>query len=73
MTEFNATDLRTLTSRELLALGVTDIAYVKPAVEEGVKGFAMHAADGTPLGFVASRELAFAALKQHDLEPLSVH
>jgi hypothetical protein len=35
--------------------------------------WAAYAADGTRLGLMPTRELAFAALKQHDLEPVSVH
>ena len=65
--------LRTLSSRELYALGIQDVAYVKKVREDGVEAFAVHAADGTRLGLLATRELAIAALKQHDLEPLSVH
>ncbi|HLI10914.1 MAG TPA: DUF1150 family protein [Alphaproteobacteria bacterium] len=66
-------DLRHLTSQELHALGIQDIAYVKKITEDGVTAFAVHAADGTRLGVMATRELAFAALRQHDLEPVSVH
>jgi hypothetical protein len=66
-------DLRDITSRELYALGVQELAYVKKVTEKGAEGYAVFAADGTQLGLMASRELAFAALKQHDLEPMSVH
>jgi hypothetical protein len=40
---------------------------------DGTLAFGAYAADGTPLGAMPSRELAFAALKQHDLEPVNVH
>lgn len=66
-------DFRHLTTREFYALGVQQVAYVKKAAEDGAVGYAIHAADGSRIGFVATRELAFAALKQNDLEPLSVH
>ena len=69
----DATNLRHMTARELYALGVPDIAYVKTVTENGVTGWALYAADGTRLGLMPTRELAFAALKQHDLEPVSVH
>lgn len=68
-----AHDLRSLSSRELYALGVQQLAYVKKVSENGAEAYAVFAADGTQLGVMATRELAFAALKQHDLEPLSVH
>lgn len=66
-------NIRAITSRELYALGVQNIAYVKKVEADGIEAYAMHAADGTQLGLMASRELAFATLKQHDLEPASVH
>jgi hypothetical protein len=36
-------------------------------------GFGIFAADGTGIGAAPSRELAFVAARQHDLEPVSVH
>ncbi|HUI16786.1 MAG TPA: DUF1150 family protein [Alphaproteobacteria bacterium] len=70
----NVTDsLRSITSRELYALGVQELAYVKRVSQEGADAYGVFAADGTPLGIMATRELAFAALKQHDLEPMSAH
>ena len=66
-------DLRQLSAREFTALGLQHIAYVRPVTVEGKDAFGAFAADGTPLGAMATRELAFAALKQHDLEPVSVH
>ena len=49
------------------------IAYIKPFTVEGRAGFAIHAADGTPIGWCEKREVAFAAVRQQDLEPVSVH
>lgn len=49
------------------------IAYVKPWSVEGRPGFAVHASDGTPIGWYDDRAVAFAAVRQHDLEPVSVH
>ncbi|HXQ65732.1 MAG TPA: DUF1150 family protein [Alphaproteobacteria bacterium] len=66
-------DLRTITSRELYVLGLQELAYVKKVSEKGADAYAVFAADGTQLGLMATRELAFATLKQHDLEPVSVH
>ncbi len=69
----DATNFRHLTARELYALGVENVAYVKTVTENGVMAWAAYAADGTRLGLMPTRELAFAVLKQHDLEPVSVH
>lgn len=49
------------------------LAYVKAVVFEGVAAYAIHAADGTQLAIVASRDLAFATVRQHDMNPVSVH
>ncbi len=49
------------------------IAYIKPFAVEGRPGYAIHAADGTPIGWCESRAIAFAAVRQQDLEPVSVH
>jgi hypothetical protein len=65
--------IRQMSARELALFGIQDIAYIKPVVTDGRVGYAAHAADGTPIAVLASRELAFATLRRHDLEPLLVH
>jgi hypothetical protein len=54
-------------------LGVQDLAYIKRVVVDGTSGYAVHAADGTQIALLADREVAFATVRQHDLEPVSVH
>ena len=53
--------------------GKTHVAYVKHVQRADAAGWAIHAADGAPMGMAPSRDLAFAAIKQHEMEPLSVH
>lgn len=65
--------LRQLTPGDFAALGVEQIAYVKPVLVEGHRRFAIHAADGTQVAIVEDRDVAMATVVQHDLEPLSVH
>jgi len=65
--------LKDLSPNDLLVLGLNDIAYLKPAVVDGKKVFAIHAADGSQLAFVESKEVGLAAMQQHDLEPVSLH
>jgi hypothetical protein len=65
--------IRNISSRELAVFGMQDLAYVKPVVVNGVTGFAVHAADGTQVAVLPDREIALATIRQHDLEPLSVH
>ena len=65
--------IRHMTSRELALFGMQDLAYVKPVLVDGVSAFAVHAADGTQVTVLPNREIALATVRQHDLEPLSVH
>lgn len=71
--EVVAFDVRHLSEQQLAALGVSHIAYVKPVMVNGVQGFAIHAADGTPMAVTGDREVAVAAVVQHEMLPLSVH
>jgi hypothetical protein len=75
-------------SPETLAhIGDGRIAYVKairsedvaalfpeaPQIAPGLKLFALHAADGTPIMVTDTREAAVANAWSHELEPVSVH
>jgi hypothetical protein len=65
--------LKNLSATELLTFGLNDLAYLKPASVNGQSVYAIHAADGSQLAFVANREVGFAAMQQHELEPVSLH
>ena len=65
--------IRHMSSRELALFGMQDLAYVKPVLVNGVTAFAVHAADGTQVTVLPDRDIALATVRQHDLEPLSVH
>lgn len=86
--EMNPIDGKTEISAEALAhLGDGEIAYVKtirsedvpalfpqaPQIAPGLKLFALHAADGTPIMLTDSREAAIANAWQQELETVSVH
>jgi hypothetical protein len=75
-------------TREALAqLGDGEIAYIKtirsedvpamfpqaPEIAPGLKLFALHAADGTPIMITDSREAAVANAWSNELQTLSVH
>ncbi|HEY1723264.1 MAG TPA: DUF1150 family protein [Magnetospirillaceae bacterium] len=62
-----------MSARDFATWGVEDVAYIRFASIDGKKGWAIFAADGSAIGVAAERELAFAAARQNDLEPLSVH
>jgi len=66
-------DVRHMTADQLGSLGISHIAYVKPVVVNGEAGFAIHAADGTPMALAGDRATAMAAIVQHEMMPLSVH
>jgi hypothetical protein len=71
----------------LAGLGGGKIAYIKsirsedvrslfpqaPQLAPGLKLFALHAADGTPIMVTDSREAALANASDHELETVSVH
>jgi len=66
-------DVRHLSEQQLAVLGVSHIAYVKPVTVNGIQGFAIHAADGTPMAVAGNRDVAIASVVQHEMLPLSVH
>jgi len=66
-------DVRHMSEQQLAALGVSHFAYVKPVIVNGVAGFAIHAADGTPMAVAGDRDVAVAAIVQHEMHALSVH
>lgn len=63
----------TVTQKDLAAWGVNDVAYVKTVHDDGATYYTIHAADGTQMAVMNNRQTAWAAIRQHDLEPLSVH
>jgi hypothetical protein len=65
--------LRNLSARDFAQLGAEQVAYLKPVVMNGAHAFAIHAADGTPIGAAPSAQLAAAAIRQHEMEPALVH
>ena len=88
MTEGNTVIFEPDVSLQPLAtLGEGDIAYVKqirsedvpglfpqaPQIAPGLKLFALHAADGTPIMLTDSREAAIANAWSNELEAVSVH
>jgi hypothetical protein len=67
------TKTKPFSRRDFAEFGRTEIAYVKAVKAGGATVYAIHAADGTHLWQFDSQELACAALRQHDLCPVSVH
>lgn len=65
--------IKQMTAKDLASLGLTHVAYVKPVTVEGRTAYSIHAADGTEMGVMDDRDVAFSAIRVHDLEPMSVH
>lgn len=68
-----AVDIRNLTQAQLMQLGMSQLAYVKPVWMDGETAFAIFAADGSPMAVAADCELAVAAIMQHEMVPALVH
>jgi hypothetical protein len=66
-------DIRHLSSEQLGRLGVEQIAYVKAVMMNGMVAYAIHAADGTPMAVAGDREVAIAAVHQHEMLVSLVH
>ncbi len=65
--------LNALTPAQWAASLLDRVAYIKPVSNEGATVYAVHAADGTRIAIIGDRETAYAAVRQHELEPMSVH
>jgi len=65
--------LKNISPREFALLGMHDMAYVKRVVVNDERQFAIHSADGTQLALMPSEDIAYATVRQNDLEPMSVH
>ena len=66
-------DVRKMTPEQLAQLGVPDLAYIKPVLMNGAAAFAIHAADGSPMAVATERDMAIAAVVQHEMMPSLVH
>jgi hypothetical protein len=66
-------NIRHISAEQLAELGVARIAYVKPVEFNGAQGFAIHAANGTPMALAADRDVAIALIMQHEMAPALVH
>jgi hypothetical protein len=66
-------DIRHITTAQLAQLGVSQLAYIKPVTVGGEDAFAIHAADGTPMGVAPNRDLAWGAIVEHEMVPALVH
>lgn len=73
MNKGQTTKTTTFSPQDFAALGLHQVAYVRPEVLNNQIFWSIHAADGTELARLVDRDTAFAACRQNELEPLSVH
>ncbi len=66
-------DVRHLSEAQLAQLGLQQIAYIRPILVNGETGYSIHAADGTPMAVAGDRDVAIAAVLQHEMMPALVH
>jgi hypothetical protein len=66
-------EFQPLSTRDFAALGIQAVAYITASARDGQAVYVIHTADGKSVGEAASRDLAFAAIRQHGLEPVSSH
>jgi hypothetical protein len=60
-------------AQDFAQFGIERLAYVKRVVSKGVCAYAIYAADGTEIVTVEARAAALKILREHDLEPASIH
>ncbi|MBV6631785.1 MAG: DUF1150 family protein [Alphaproteobacteria bacterium] len=59
---------------DFLMFGMDDVAYIKCVKDEqGERQFAIYAADGTEIVMMEHKEAAVAAIRHHEMEPVSLH
>ncbi len=58
---------------DLAQMGLAEMAYIRKTLVNDQPVWSIHSAAGHPLGAAQSFEQAWAAVKQHDLEPMRVN
>jgi hypothetical protein len=66
-------DIRLITPQDLAVLGLHSMAYLRSVTMDSADGYGIFTADGTQVAFAPTRALAEAAVREYELEPVSVH
>lgn len=64
---------RQMSPEAFAMLGAPSVAYVKEVTSDEGPMYGVFAVNGQAVGLFANRDQAFAAARQHDLEPVSAH
>lgn len=65
--------LKNLSPQDFLTFGMHDVAYIRKVVVDDKVGFAVHAADGTPLSVMDSMDEAVSIIHHNELETAIIH
>jgi hypothetical protein len=69
----NETDtIKAMKRAEFINFGVPVVAYIKRIDINGIPAFALHGADGEPLGVEASEDMAVLSARYKNLMPVKV-
>lgn len=74
-TDNNVQDqLRQLSVKDFLDMGVDQIAYIKPVLMDSKHAaYAIHAANGRQISTIDSYPSAIALVQKNDMHPVTVH
>ena len=62
-----------ISQEDLAALGLPDLAYIRPVMREGEEAFEIHGADGRTLALAASEDAATAIILRNNMTPVSLN
>ena len=65
--------IRTVVARDVLDDITDEYGDVEFDIEDEATLYSVHSASGERIALVGDRELAFAAARQHEMNPVSVH
>ncbi len=64
---------RIMTDQDLAGLGLQSVVYIKRIDVAGEDAYSIHAADGAEIAIMENRDIAFATIRDHDMEAVSAH
>lgn len=65
--------IRTVVARDVMDDITDEYGDVEFDIEDGATLYSVHSSSGERIALVGDRELAFAAARQHEMNPVSVH
>ncbi|MBT8471429.1 MAG: DUF1150 family protein [Marinicaulis sp.] len=65
--------IRAVTADDVIDDLVNEDGELEVDIEENAVLYSVHSGDGERIALVGDRELAFAAARQHEMNPVSVH